>query len=90
MVVCAMQLYLFQSDSDLEMFSLTSDATGGNLPVEWAPWRWAGNRAWTLDELRNRVSGHELGDAIIGAIEGDGFFLARRGPRHMKGNNKTG
>ena len=33
-----MQLYLFWSESDLEIFALTGDAVGNNLPSEFAPW----------------------------------------------------
>jgi hypothetical protein len=44
-----MKVHIFQSGRRPDVFGFTSDATGGNLPVEFAPWTCAGVGAMEID-----------------------------------------
>ena len=71
-----MRVFIFRSGKDLYVIGYTQEPDGKNLPAEFAPWVGLG------DDLIQR--GEDLAavgpaDRVIGAIERDGFFVAKRG-----------
>ena len=73
-----MNLYIFRSAVETDMFGFTSDSTGANLPRDLAPWNSATGVAplayagTIIDELAPS-------DPVTKAVERDGFYLARSG-----------
>ena len=67
---------LFQSVVNPEVFGLTLDSTGENLPDKFAPWRKAGNGGSLY--LGTGESSDQLGsaDPVLRAVESQGFYLA--------------
>ena len=66
-ILRGMQIYLFVSRSNPDVRAFTADATGGNLPIDYAPWDRSGNGSVL-------PTGGE--DTQVGrAIQKDGFFL---------------
>jgi hypothetical protein len=70
-----MQIFLFQSEIDNDLAGFTEEEDGGNLPSDYAPWKLIGGRAVQIGSNLSGVSGG--GDALLAAIQRDGFFLAR-------------
>jgi hypothetical protein len=76
-----MQIYTFTSDLCLGIKAFTSDRSGANLPLEYAPWRGIEGR---------KMSRAGAEDGVISlTIRKDGYFLvsARHSPdqrRHLK------
>jgi hypothetical protein len=68
-----MQIYLFWSDHDREVFGFTFDPEGTNLPFEFAPWSKNDNGA----ALYAGPSDGVAFNAVISAVRRDGFYLAR-------------
>lgn len=66
-ILRGMQIYLFVSRSHTAVKAFTADATGGNLPVDYAPWDRSGNGAAVPIDGDNTHVGW--------AIQKDGFFL---------------
>jgi hypothetical protein len=62
-----MQIYIFISDLRASVRAFTADATGGNLPPEYAPWH-------AVNGGRARAIGSDH-DPIAKAVARDGFFL---------------
>jgi hypothetical protein len=83
--VPSMQIYIFVSDLHSSIRAFTSDATGGNLPTEYAPWHAVnGGRAMAIGSDR---------DPLARAVAQDGFFLVTTRehappPRYQTGNGK--
>jgi hypothetical protein len=79
-----MNIYRFASSCYETVSAFTWDATGGNLPADYAPWRpLNGGRGLCLDALAARVA--EL-------VNRDGYFLlsGRNGySRAKRGSNQT-
>lgn len=69
-----MELTIFQSVKEPDVFGFTADPTGGNLPPEIAPWRRAGTGT-----AAQTYAGSGLSDPVVKAVERDGFYLARSG-----------
>jgi hypothetical protein len=74
-----MKLHIFKSGKVAHVYGFTSDASGSNLPVEFAP--------WTLSEEGSAEIGPNSSLAGIGgsgpifaAIQRDGFYVARSEP----------
>jgi hypothetical protein len=62
-----MQIYIFVSDLRVSVRAFTADATGGNLPTEYAPWHAVnGGRAMAVGSDQ---------DPLVRAVAHDGFFL---------------
>ena len=76
-----MQLYLFWSEGDLEIFALTDDAAGNNLPSEFAPWSQNGDGA----ALYVGQDSMETSNLVVRLVQRDGFYLARTGAPRAKG-----
>jgi hypothetical protein len=70
-----MDIYLFQSTSDLAMFGFTSDPSGANLPHEFGPWSPSSLGAAPLYVLMERFNGTATSGAILKALADVGFFL---------------
>jgi hypothetical protein len=70
-----MQLYLFWSKGDPEIFGFTLDRTGENLPTDFEPW--SANGAG--DALYADLEGRAQPNAIVRIVERDGFYLGRCG-----------
>jgi len=72
-----MQLYLFQSGIEPEVFGLTADAAGLNLPSAFKPWQRYGN---ALNVCASKVvTSANSSDTIIRTVQREGFYLARGG-----------
>jgi hypothetical protein len=72
-----MQIFVFRSDKDNDVFGFTGERHGRNLPAEFAPWTPLGHNEMTVG---NKVSGVTGGaDAVTKGIARDGFFVARAG-----------
>jgi hypothetical protein len=79
-----MEIYLFWSEWDAEVFGFTSDPKGENLPADLAPWsRNGGGQA-----IYSRPDENQAPNTVVEAIRRDGFYLARNfsrsasSPRH--------
>jgi hypothetical protein len=69
-----MPIYLFWSQRDVAIFGFTLEPAGRNLPIEFAPWSKNGDGA----ALHEAAPDANLPfNAIVQAIERDGFYLAR-------------
>jgi hypothetical protein len=75
-----MQVFMFQSEKDNRDFGFTEDRTGGNLPVEFAPWRLIGDR---IVPVNRGVAGVGSSSAILAGIATDGYYLAKTGEMKM-------
>lgn len=69
-----MQVFIFQSEKDKDIFGFSGELAGGNLPAEFAPWQRIGNTAL---QSGGGVAGIGPADAVIASIEREGFFVAR-------------
>jgi hypothetical protein len=70
---------LFRSDLDPEVFGFTRDATGRNLPEQFAPWRKSGRGGSLylgLGESSDQLSSK---DPVIRGVQTQGFYLV--GPK---------
>jgi hypothetical protein len=76
-----MMINLFQSEVDLEVFGFTRNATGENLPVQFAPWRKV-SKGGSLYLGTGEFSA-QLGsaDPVIRAVQSEGFYLVGARPR---------
>ncbi|HEY0184649.1 MAG TPA: hypothetical protein VGC09_17750, partial [Rhodopila sp.] len=59
-----MQIYLFWSDRDSEVFSLTSDREGRNLPPGFAPWSSNGDDAELCAGLVTEMGSNTVVQAV--------------------------
>lgn len=64
-----MQLFLFKSGNDPDVFALTVDRTGMNLPREMGPWTLIGNGAVPA------TVGPDLSDVVMAAVTQYGYFV---------------
>jgi len=71
-----MQVFIFQSSIDSEVFGFTKDQAGGNLPPDLGPWKPHGNAAMSTGQ---GVAGIGPSDPILAAIEASGFYVGRSG-----------
>jgi hypothetical protein len=62
-----MQIYIFASETHTAVSALTCDPTGGNLPVDYAPWRPVNNG--------RALSTGSASKSVIEDINRFGFFL---------------
>jgi hypothetical protein len=68
-----MQIYLFWSARDRQVFGFTFDPEGTNLPSEFAPWSKNGDgEALYAGPLDTTAS-----NSVVEAVQRDGFYLAR-------------
>jgi hypothetical protein len=75
-VWCFMQIHIFQSLKERDVFGFTADGTGGNLPSDLGPWTRSGNAIETgLGRLASGAVGSS--ELVFTAIEKDGFYVAR-------------
>jgi hypothetical protein len=74
-----MNLTLFRSTKEPDVFDFTADPTGQNLPGELGPWRKAGEGSAAQTHAEDGLGGIPLSDPVIKAVERDGFYLARGG-----------
>jgi hypothetical protein len=65
----AMQIYMFRSVRNSSVSAFTSDSTAANLPIAYAPWQ---------SSMDTAFPAWGLADAVIAAIQRDGFFLVNR------------
>jgi hypothetical protein len=63
-----MHTYVFNSLTDHDVLGFTHNATGSNLPLEYAPWQLA-TEGWAV------LVGGDVGP-VAEAIRRDGFFVA--------------
>jgi hypothetical protein len=74
-----MNIYLFRSTKEPDVFGFTSDSAAGNLPDELGPWRAAGGGTAAQAYAGSSLDGLASSDPVIKAVERDGFYLARSG-----------
>jgi hypothetical protein len=67
--------FSFRSDKDSTIFGYTSQREGGNLPMDFAPWRALGELAIQAGEPLAGVSGGAT--AVLDGIAHDGYFLTK-------------
>jgi hypothetical protein len=77
--MCVMNIYLFRSTKEPDIFGFTADSTGGNLPDEFGPWRAAGGGSAAQAYAGSSLDGQAASDPVVKALERDGFYLARSG-----------
>ena len=68
------KVYLFNSSRDRTVFGFTADRTGANLPTAFAPWYSVNSRKMYPG---TSIAGFASTDAVLVAIETDGFYLVR-------------
>jgi len=69
-----MLVYSFHSGADREVYGFTQDATGANLPAQYAPWHPHGSHNI------NPGDGPRIGvdsGAILAGIQANGYYLVR-------------
>jgi hypothetical protein len=69
-----MQLTLFR-----DIFGLTAEPTGSNLPAEFSPWQKARQGAAAEAYAGSSLEGLALFDPAIRAVDRYGFYLGRSG-----------
>lgn len=69
-----MQLYLFSSEHDPDIFAFSADKTGANLPQGLGPWSSNGNGAVPIGALPGG------GDIVTETVAKHGYFLGRSEP----------
>jgi hypothetical protein len=74
-----MEVFLFRSAKEPDLFGFTADPTGGNLPGEFRPWQVAGAGTAAQVYAGTSLDGLASSDPVIKAVEHDGFYLARSG-----------
>ena len=75
-----MKIYLFRSTTDTEVFGFTDDPAGINLPVDFAPWRRAGDgTAIYLGDNSVSLTGIGSSEPVMAAIKRDGYYISRSG-----------
>jgi hypothetical protein len=72
-MLLGMRIFLFWSEWDMEVFGLTSDLEGGNLPPELAPWSKNGEG----EALYIGPDNSPASNTIVRAVQRYGFYLAR-------------
>lgn len=72
-----MTLHLFHSLAVPNVFGFTQDATGTNLPPEYAPWEHAGEDAVFNIALSQETLVDGIANPICTAVERDGYYLGR-------------
>ena len=68
-----MQLYLFSSEHDPDIFAFAADRTGAALPKDLGPWILTGNGAVPVGAIAG-------GDAVTDAVAREGYFLGSSKP----------
>jgi hypothetical protein len=71
-----MQVALFRSEKDPDVFAFTTDRTGANLPSDFAPWSQTPIQRATRAGLQKSGNGTRLGSAVAQALQRDGICLA--------------
>ncbi len=74
-----MEISLFRSAKEPEVFGFTPDPTGSNLPDEFGPWERAGRGTAAQTYAGDSLDGLASSDPVIKAVERDGYYLARSG-----------
>jgi hypothetical protein len=77
--MCVMNIYLFRSTKEPDVFGFTADSIGGNLPEERGPWQAAGGGTVAEAYAGSSLDGLAPSDPVVRAVERDGFYLARSG-----------
>jgi hypothetical protein len=67
--------FSFRSDKDSAVFGYTCQREGGNLPMDFAPWRALGEQVIQAGEPLGGVSGGAT--AVLEGIAHDGYFLTK-------------
>jgi hypothetical protein len=72
-----MDIFLFWSEADTEVFALTLDREGESLPAEYGPWSKNGNgEALNVGAGESITASRVSSNAIVRAVQRDGFYLA--------------
>jgi hypothetical protein len=74
-----MDIFLFWSEADPEVFALTLDRDGESLPVEYGPWSKNGHGEALNVGLGESTTASRVSNAIVRAVQRDGFYLAEIG-----------
>jgi hypothetical protein len=70
-----MMINLFQSAVDPEVFGFTRDATGQNLPAQFAPWRKSSQGGSLYLGIGESSAALGSADPVIRAVQTQGFCL---------------
>jgi hypothetical protein len=68
-------IFSFRSQKDSSVFGFTNQREGGNLPMDFAPWRALGEQVIQAGEPLGGVSGGTT--AVLAGIAQDGYFLTK-------------
>lgn len=71
-----MKLHLFYSIRDPDVFGLTENEAGANLPDLYAPWEPLGERGVIPVEARQKSMGRLL-EPVVEAVKLSGYYLGR-------------
>jgi hypothetical protein len=74
-----MDIFLFWSEADIEVFALTLDREGENLPAEYGPWSKNGHGEALEVGAGESIAVPRVSNAIVRAVQRDGFYLAEIG-----------
>ncbi len=74
-----MDIFLFWSEADAELFALTLDREGKNLPAEFGPWSKNGHGEALYVGADEGIAVPRVSNAILRALQRDGFYLAEIG-----------
>lgn len=71
-----MKLHLFCSIRDPDIFGLTENEAGANLPDVYAPWEHFGKRGVIPVEARQKSMGRLL-EPVVETVKRSGYYLGR-------------
>jgi hypothetical protein len=71
-----MQVFIFQSSKDSDIFGFTTDHTGANLPSQFGPWNSIGGHALPAG---TGIAGVAGSDVIANALMTHGYYVGRSG-----------
>jgi len=74
-----MNIFLFWSEANTEVFALTRDREGENLPAEYGPWSKNGHGEALNIDAGESITASRVPNAIVRAVQRDGFYLAEIG-----------
>jgi hypothetical protein len=72
-----MQIYLFWSETDSEVFGFTANIEGENLPAGFAPWSKSGQGGALYLGPAEDLTALSVSNSVIRAVQRDGFYLGR-------------
>jgi hypothetical protein len=73
-VIEAMNIYLFWSEGNIEVFAFTFDPEGSNLPTEFAPWAKNGDGDALYAGPDGSLTANDTSNTVVRVVRRDGFY----------------